>query len=34
MHLNKDNLYDQEIEFHYAVKVLHDNIKDYIIKKS
>jgi hypothetical protein len=33
MHLNKDNLYEQEIEFDYAVQVLSDNTKDYDIKK-
>jgi hypothetical protein len=33
MHLNKDNLYEQHVEFDHAVEVLHDNIKDYDIKK-
>jgi hypothetical protein len=33
MHLNKDNLYEQQVEFDYAVEVLCDNIKDYDIKK-
>jgi hypothetical protein len=33
MHLNKDNLYEQQVEFDHAVEVLRDNINDYNIKK-
>jgi hypothetical protein len=33
MHLNKDNIYEQQVEFDQAVEVLRDNIKDYDIKK-
>jgi hypothetical protein len=33
MHLNKDNLYEQQVEFYHALQVLCDNIKDYDIKK-
>jgi hypothetical protein len=33
MHLNKDNLYEQHVEFDHAIEVLCDNIKDYKIKK-
>jgi hypothetical protein len=32
MHLNKDNLYEQHVEFDHTVEVLRDNIKDYDIK--
>jgi hypothetical protein len=34
MHLNKDNLYEQHVEFDHAIEVLCDNIKEYNIKKS
>jgi hypothetical protein len=33
MHLNKDNLYEQQVKFDHIVEVLRDNIKDYDIKK-
>jgi hypothetical protein len=33
MHLNKDNLYEQHVEFEHAVEILCDNIKDYDIEK-
>jgi hypothetical protein len=33
MHLNKDNLYKQEVEFENIVQVLRENIEDYDIQK-